>query len=94
MTLERLTIELLIKLENQGYNIIRYNNKVSDDNIIWFPETKENIQDYLIGLSNLGKIVFEDPNFLVISHAIENLSNNDLIGNVLVQEYSEILYSQ
>ena len=90
MTLEKLTIELLYKLKNQGYNIISYNNKVSDDNIVWFPETKENIEDYLLGLSNLGKIVYEDPNFLVIDYAIENLSNNEFVGEVLVQNHWEL----
>jgi len=90
MTLEKLTIELLYKLKNQGYNIISYNNKVSDDNIVWFPETKENIEDYLLGLSNLGKIVYEDPIFLVIDYAIENLSNNEFVGEVLVQNHWEL----
>lgn len=90
MTLEKLTIELLYKLKNKGYNIISYNNKVSDDNIVWFPETKENIEDYLLGLSNLGKIVYEDPNFLVIDYAIENLSNNEFVGEVLVQNHWEL----
>jgi len=90
MKLERLTIELLLKLKSQGYNIITYNNKVADDNIVWFPETKENIEDYLLGLNNLGKIVYEDPNFLVIDYAIENLSNTELVGEVLVQNHWEL----
>ena len=85
MKLERLTIELLFKLKSQGYNIITYNNKVSDHNIIWFPETIENIQEYLLGLSNLGKIVYEDPNILVIDYVIKNLSDDELIGDVLIQ---------
>ena len=34
--------------------------------------------------------VYEDPNFLVIDYAIENLSNTELVGEVLVQNHWEL----
>lgn len=83
MQLKTLTREMLIHLKLQGFNVLTYNNKISDNSIIWFPEVVEDVYEYITGLCDLGMLLFDEPNILVIDEAIDNIAADHLVGEVL-----------
>lgn len=87
MKFEKLTREILIKLKAEGYNLLIYNKKVSNLCVTWFPESIENIYDHIADLCNIGAIIYEKPNILVIDDII-NISDDYLVGYVFVGGYN------
>ncbi len=88
MKFEKLTKAILFKLKEQGYNTVIHNRNISGICITWFPESIENIYDYIASLCSLGAIVYEKPNILVIDDGIENISEEYLVGYVFVGGYN------
>jgi len=88
MKFEKLSKKNLFKLKEDGYNLLIYNKEVSELCITWFPETKDNIYEYVANLCSNGDIIFDKPNILILDEGIVNVSDKDLIGDVFVGGYS------
>lgn len=84
MKFEQLALANLKILKSKGFNILTSNNKLTDDHILWFPESVADVCDYLITLDTKGTTPFQEPNILVIDDAISNIEDENLIGEVLI----------
>ena len=85
MRFEKLTYCQLKILKSKGYNILTSNQKLTDAQVFWFPERVEDAMDYFLALDISGKIEpFKEPNILVIDDALENIREEDLIGEVFI----------
>lgn len=78
MQFEKLTHTNLRKLKELGYNILSSNNNLADDTVIWYPERVEDVCEYVFEVAD------QEPTLLVIQDALDNISEDDLIGNVLI----------
>lgn len=84
MRFEKLTHLQLKILKNKGFNILTSNNALTDEKVIWFPERVEDVCEFLISMDIKGITPFEEPNILVIQDAIDNINNEDLIGEIFI----------
>lgn len=80
MQFEKLTHANLRILLTQGYNILVSNNQYNDEKVVWFPETVEDIDDYLMQVAD------EEPTLLVIDDALKNIEEEYLIGDVFMEK--------
>lgn len=83
MQFKKITKKLLCKLKMLGYNILTFNNKMSSDHIIWFPEYVDDVSTFISNLDRLGVFQFDEPNILLIDHVIEHFEEYELSGEVL-----------
>mgnify|MGYP000914722690 CR=1 FL=1 len=85
MRFEKLTKSQLKILKSQGYTLLTSNQNLTDEKVYWFPERMADVMEYLLALDASGKIVpFKEQNLLVIDDAIENINEEDLIGEVFI----------
>lgn len=85
MKFEKLTHEQLNILKSKGFNILTSNNSLTDEKVIWFPERVPDVWEYLLELDcNHKMIPLQEPNILVIQDALDNIRNEDLIGEVFI----------
>lgn len=85
MRFEKLTYCQLKILKSKGYNILTSNQKLTDAQVVWFPERVDDVCEYLIGLDTNGQITpLNEPNILVIQDALDNIREEDLIGEVFI----------
>lgn len=82
----KLTHAVLHSLHNQGYNILRSVSSLSSENPSWYPDTV-NLDDFLHWdnkeMRRLNRPL-EELHLLVIQDAIDNIAEEDLIGEVLL----------
>lgn len=82
----KLTRDILYCLMEQGYTIIRSASPLSSDNPSWFPD-KISVEEHLLwedkqfGKHDFG---FEGTHVLIIVDALEELADEDLIGEVWI----------
>lgn len=86
MRFVKLTHYVLRSLRDQGFNILRSTSPLSSENPSWYPDTVD-LEKFLhwdndeFGLVNIPT---EEKHLLVISDALENILEEDLIGEVWV----------
>ncbi len=78
MQFEKLSHEALRELIGRGYNILSSNDELWDKNVVWFPETVADVKDYLMQVAD------EEATLLVIDDALNNLEEEELIGDVFM----------
>ncbi|PVH26280.1 hypothetical protein [Sphingobacterium corticibacter] len=86
MRFVKLTHYELRRLRDQGYNILRSTSPLSSDNPSWYPDTV-NLDDFMHwGSKEMRRLSrpFEEKHLLVIQDALENINEEDLIGEVWV----------
>lgn len=82
-----LTHKVLRRLKDQGYTVLVSTSKLTDENPTWVPD---NIPiDDLMDLGNelIAKlsIPLEEGNLLVIEDALKNIDEENLIGQVFIE---------
>lgn len=78
MQFEKLSHEALRELMSRGYNILSSNDELWAKKVVWFPETVTDIKDYLMQVAD------EEATLLVIDDALNNLEEEELIGDVFM----------
>ena len=81
MQFDKLTLDKLKTLKQEGYNLLASNNKITDEQIVWFPEKIDDVCEYLIDIDFSGESS-KEPTLLVIDEAIKNFTEEDLVGIV------------
>ncbi|PVH27024.1 hypothetical protein [Sphingobacterium corticibacter] len=81
-----LTHKVLRGLRDQGFNILRSTSPLSSENPSWYPDTV-GLDDFMHWENNefrLLNIPFEEKHLLVIQDALDNINEEDLIGEVWI----------
>ncbi len=84
MRFVKLTHYELRRLREQGYNILRSTSPLSSENPSWYPDTVDldNFMHWENNEFRLLNIPFEEKHLLVIQDALDNINEEDLIGEV------------
>lgn len=87
MQFKKVTHLLLNELKQKGYNALTSNNELSDQQIYWYPEAVDNVNQYIVKLTNRGyRAPLNQPMILWIQDAIDNLTDYELAGMVFITD--------
>lgn len=86
MEFVRLTSQVLMKLKMQGYNILRSNSPMTDENPTWIPERVDMDKFFDLDSDQLGKytVPMNEKWLLVIDEGLKE-RNEDLFGDVMME---------
>lgn len=85
MRFEKLTKSQLKILKSQGYTLLTSNQKLTEAQVFWFPERVADVMEYLVAMYTSAKTLpFKEQNLLFIDDALENIKEEDLIGEVFL----------
>jgi len=86
MEFVRLTSQVLMKLKMQGYNILRSNSPMTDENPTWIPERVDLEKFFDLDSDQLGKytVPMDEKWLLVIDEGLKE-RNEDLFGDVMIE---------
>ena len=86
MEFVRLTSQVLMKLKMQGYNILRSNSPLTDENPTWIPERVDMEKFFDLDSDQLGKytVPMDEKWLLVIDEGLKE-HNEDLFGDVMIE---------
>lgn len=82
---EKLTHSRLVELRGKGFNVLRSVSRLTSDNPTWIPDRVE-IEGFLDfdKKSLIHLIPRREIHFILIDYALEEISNEELIGEVLM----------
>lgn len=83
MEFVQLTRFVLLALRSKGFNVLTSVNGVSHDDPTWIPARIEDIDAFLS--EKIEHTPFQEKAILVIDDALENISEDQLIGMVWVE---------
>lgn len=86
MKFVRLTLNILIKLRLQGYNILRSNSLMTEENPTWIPDKVDLEKFFDLDSDELGKYIvpMAELHLLPIDEGL-TLTDDQLIGDVLIE---------
>lgn len=86
MNFVRLTVEVLEKLKLQGYNILRSNSPMTEEDPTWIPEKVDLEAFFDLDSEEVAKrsIPLQETWLLVIDEGLM-LDNKDLFGSVMIE---------
>lgn len=82
-----LNLATLIELYQRGFNILRSNSSLSDENPTWIPETI-NLSEFLdLDSEQLAKlsVPLSEKHFLIIENALKDIRDEDFFGEVMIE---------
>lgn len=87
MQFTSLSRSLLVDLKCKGYNLLATYDAINMSNPTWQPLRIRNVQEYLLQLKyNGSNIDLKKPAVLIIDQALNLLEDNQLSGDVLIED--------
>ncbi|MBE8712515.1 hypothetical protein [Sphingobacterium hungaricum] len=86
MEFVKLDLKVLVELHQRGYNVLRSNSSLAEENPTWIPDTIDLDKFLDLDSEQVAKlsVPFDEKHFLIIDQALKYIKDEEFFGVVMV----------